>query len=117
MYKMGVPTFMVETQRFTDSATARKYIRNLAMRFEDPEDMSAFLALCDIAQAALAYCAIEKTRYRRSNQTHPKSKNEIKYSTRVKQIAAYKDYRKALAELVLTKKKLCKLVNKLDAEL
>ena len=46
-----------------DPATARAYIRNLAINFTDPEDMSAFIKACDLAQAVLVHRLIVEHRY------------------------------------------------------
>jgi len=51
---------IARTQSLTDSATARAYIRSLAIRFEDPADLFAFLGLCDIAQAGFVHVVIEE---------------------------------------------------------
>lgn len=47
-----------------DPATARIYIQNVAMSFEDSNDMSTFLGLCDMAQAALVRCSVEEIQSR-----------------------------------------------------
>jgi len=44
---------------------ARKYIETIAMCFEDPDDLSEFIGLCDMAQAVLAYWLIQDVSYYR----------------------------------------------------
>lgn len=53
-----------EYRDLSDPETARRYIRNVAMSFEDSNDMSTFLVLCDMAQAALVRCTVEEIQSR-----------------------------------------------------
>ena len=53
-----------EYRDLADPATARRYVRNVAMSFEDPTDMSTFFGLCDMAQAALVRCSVEEIQSR-----------------------------------------------------
>ena len=100
--------------RFKDPATARAYIRNLAIQFGDPEDMFAFLKACDIAQAALAYwlfetyrCeCIQRSRYIREVSTEDKCSVELE--------ATCDEYCYASEEFQQAKKNLKKIISKLD---
>lgn len=100
--------------RFKDPATARAYIRNLAIQFSDSEDMFAFLKACDIAQAALAYWLFEANRYDciqksqciRGVNTERKSKVELE--------VIWNEYCHASEEFQLVKENLKKIISKLD---
>lgn len=100
--------------RFKDPATSRAYIRNLAIQFDDSEDMFAFLNACDKAQAALAcwlfeanrYECIQRSQYIRGGNTEGKSKVELE--------VVWNEYRHASEEFQLAKKDLKKIIRKLD---
>lgn len=106
----------LDNLRHNDSANARAYIRNLADKFEDPEDMLMFLSACDKAQAALVYWLFQENRYvqilltqLREVKAERKSRIEIK--------VAWNEYCQASAEFQLEKECLNKIICKLDMNL
>lgn len=54
-----------DNQRFKNPSTAREYIKSLAICFEDPNDLSEFLGMCDIVQAVFVNLIIEEIGYER----------------------------------------------------
>lgn len=102
------------TSFISDPATAREYIRDIAMCFTDLRDFSEFLGLCDIAQAALAYCVITEANYFRSKQTHYKNADAEENADRIHDVKLYGQYQNALAELEVVKENLKSLLARLD---
>lgn len=90
-----------EYRDLSDPASARRYIRNVAMSFEDSTDMSTFLGLCDIAQAALVRCSVEEIQ----------SQGE-KESESTDAVSADDSYRHAVSKLDMVKQKLRQLLVK-----
>lgn len=85
-----------------DPATARIYIRNMAMSFEDSTDMSTFLGLCDIAQAALVRCSVEEIQ----------SRDEKEHECTGDAVSTDDSYHHAVSELNVVKQKLRQLLVK-----
>lgn len=94
--------------RFKDPATARAYIRNLAIQFGDPEDMFAFLKACDIAQAALAYWLFEAHKSPHISEVSTEGKCSVELE------ATCDEYCHASEEFQQAKKNLKKIISKLD---
>ncbi|BDV42894.1 hypothetical protein GURASL_18170 [Geotalea uraniireducens] len=101
------------TSIISDPATAREYIRDIAMCFTDLRDFSEFLGLCDIAQAALAYCVIAEANYFRSKQTHYKNAGARGNADLTNEVKLYRQYQNALAEMEIVKKNLNSLLARL----
>jgi hypothetical protein len=105
---------VVTMHLFADAATARAYIKGLASRFEDPDDLSAFLSACDIAQAVLAYWLIQeisyyramKANYVKSTNGQPDIKNDI--------TTVFNNHRLASVEFEHVKQSLRGIICKLD---
>lgn len=91
-----------EYRDLSDPAVARIYIRNVAMSFEDSTDMSTFLGLCDIAQAALVSCLVEEI----------KSKDEKESECTDNTVLTDDSYHHAVFELNMVKHKLSQLLVK-----
>jgi len=100
--------------RFKDPATARAYIRNLAIQFDDPEDIFAFLSACDIAQAALAYWLFEANRYECIQKSQYISGIDAERKSEVELEGIWNEYRHASKGFQLVKENLKKIISKLD---
>lgn len=93
-----------EYRDLSDPAVARIYIRNVAMSFEDSTDMSTFLGLCDIAQAALVRCSVEEIQ----------SRDEKESECTDNAVSTDDSYHHAVSELNMVKQKLRQLLLKND---
>lgn len=114
VFELELLTMGADNLQFKDPATARAYIRNLAIRFDDPEDMFAFLKTCDIAQAALAYWLIEANRYDRIQKSQCIRGVISERESEVELEGIWNEYRHASEEFQLVKENLKKIISKLD---
>jgi hypothetical protein len=103
-----------EGHRFKDAATARVYIKNLAMNFSDPSDLSAFLCTCDIAQAALAYLLIEEIRHDFLKQDNSLIRNHVENEPQTETKTSSNEYKRASTEFEHVKEKLKRIISKLN---
>ena len=109
-----VSSMEVRMHLFPVAATARAYLKGLASRFEDADDLSAFLSACDIARAVLAYCLIQEISYYRAMEANyvtstnglPDLKNDI--------TTAFNKHRQASVEFEHVKQSLKGIISKLD---
>lgn len=100
--------------RFKDSATARAYIRNLAIQFDDPDDMFAFFKTCDIAQAALTHWLFEASRYDTIQKSQCIRGVISERESEVELECIWNEYRHASEEFQLVKENLKKIISKLN---
>ena len=107
----GVSSMVVKMHLFADAATARAYIKGLASRFEDSDDLSAFLSACDIVQSVLAYCLIQEISYYRIME-----ENDGEYEIKNALNLVHDQYRHASSEFDHVKQRLRDIIRKLDVD-
>jgi len=103
-----------DNQRFKDPATARKYIKSLAICFEDPRELSEFLGMCDIVQAAFVNLLVKDISYERVKQADYLLHDDCKHEMQVKIMNASNNYKQAAAELEQVKQKLKLIISRLS---
>jgi hypothetical protein len=103
----------IDNQRHNDSAIARAYIRNLADKFEDPEEILLFLNACDKAQAALIYWLFQEYRYVQIQLTQIREVKAERKS-RIEIETAWNEYCQASDKFHLAKEGLKKIICKLN---
>lgn len=99
---------------FTDSASARAYIRNLANKFEEPEEMLAFLNVCEIAQATLICLLLKENMYYRMVKNYYTQETLVKKECMVEIELQCNKYSKAFAEYGRAKEQLKIILSQLD---
>jgi hypothetical protein len=109
-----VSSMEVKMHLFSDAATARAYIKGLASRFEDPDDLSAFLSACDIARAVLAYSLIQEISYYRVMQANYVTSTNGQPDFKDDIITVFNKHRQASVEFEHVKQSLKGIISKLD---
>lgn len=100
----------MNSQRFIHPELARKYISNLAYKFDDVYEMQEFLNTCDLVQAALANLLVHECRYEQV-QNAPSTNGVSAEEDRIAFERLH--YSLALDEFSLVREKLKKVVGNL----
>lgn len=100
-------------QHFKDPLTAREYIKSLAICFDDPNDLSEFLGMCDIVQAIFVNILIEEICYECIIQSDNLMSDNYKNEIHSKITKTINNCEQAAAELEHVKQKLKLLISKL----
>lgn len=102
-----------DNQRFKDPSTAREYIKSLAICFEDPNDLSEFLGMCDIVQAVFVNLIIEEIGYERIYPPDCLILDDYEYEMQSEIINALNNCKHAAEEIEHVKQRLKLIISKL----
>jgi len=102
-----------DNQRFKDPSTAREYIKSLAICFEDPNDLSEFLGMCDIVQAVFVNLIIEEIGYERIYPLDCLILDDYEYEMQAKIKNALNKCKYSVEELEYVKHRLKLIISKL----
>jgi hypothetical protein len=99
--------------RLKDAATARAYLRDLAEKIGDPQQMLNFLSACEISQAALVCWLHEEQHFDRIQLDQYKLGAPTDTRSKCEREAAWSAYQQASEEYRLSKQKLKELIREL----
>lgn len=106
-----------DNQRFKDPAAAREYIKNLAICFEDPNDLSEFLGMCDIVQSVFVRTIIKEIYYEHTNISECVMPDDCKQEIQNEIFYATNSYKNAEDEVERVKQKLKVIISRLPVEI